>query len=182
MANDNNMLSPMWRMAAQGGVTSEDFINQKNQSNPRAFYNKMWRFHKDQDNRAEVARAAAEKKAAAEAALSGSKKFEPPPPLDTHLTREAIAKGLPVPVQDTAQASAAAVTGADPSLSLPTENPDPDDLKITDPDNFNPTRAELEMLSKAQLIEIAAAVGVANLSPAQNKTKLIDLILDKKSA
>jgi len=147
--------APMWRMPTLG-VTSEDFINQKNQSNPRAFYNRMWRYKRDQDHKDDLAKQVADRAAALE-----SKRSEVPQPLDNYLVDEAKSLGLPISQPDTyATQPAKASRPAEPLKPYFTE-------------------ASLRDVPKEQLVEMAAALGIANT--ALPKPKLIEAILDKQS-
>lgn len=148
-----NQVSPMWKIPA-AGITADDFMNRDSENAPRAFYGRMWRFANDQDFKRALA--------AEKARNAGKPEGQDLKSLDNFLVDEARKKGLPVPTPDTAtpeEQAAAMQALADQVKPAFTED-------------------QLKDLPREQLVELASAVGVANLN--QKKEKLIEAILDRQ--
>lgn len=173
----------LWNMKALG-VSSEDFLNQDSMTAPKAFYGTMWKFAKDRTqpqsvHSTEVNGQRATANDNPQGFLQGatdekSGRSTPPPPLDNHLVTEARAQGQPLAPPDAGwtedhakqQAEANAVQASN-AQTLRGE---------TTPAKFS--EAQLSALTKTQLQDIAASVGVSNLN--QAKGKLIESILGKQ--
>lgn len=175
----------LWRMDSLG-VTSEDFINRDSQNSPTAHYGALWRFANDRTGKAYGPNGGSQKPGPStnetltpQGMLSQSVQTDLAQaqrhrqrPLDNHLVDEARALGQPVADSDTgytdehqeAQAAGDATQAQNHAKIHGTE------AKMTE--------AQLTQMSKDQLADIAAAVGVVNLD--QPKKKLIDSILAKQ--
>lgn len=150
-------MTESWRQPLLG-ISSKDFENRQNISNPEALYGSAWRFKNDQDFQPRPS-PTQERPTPPPVSMSTSDKIEP----QAVQPEEPKVSNVAVPPEETPPEA--------PSAPSPVANETKEPAL---------TRNYLMGLSKDKLKEIASGAGVANLN--LGRDKLIESILDKTAS